>query len=507
MSYLYHITSLSPLATASHLNSFGLRADFIGQSGTEDTVPAPGTDSALIPTLRDGEGALPIAPVPMSASSDALSDTKIFVLLAAIVFIFLIALGVAMTRVSRSRRNRYQEQARQHIIAAQRHPETLNKTILDLLPVFEVTTKRELRRIHACTPRAGFANCFNADSPGCSARPGPLVYSAEPSTSVAIQSKTASLDGGYGIESEKSSQDSIPLAYLRYSAHQLAIDRSPELAAEALRNTADDIELTAWEYNCASKKNSRRSTARSIRVSPCSIDAPAPAAIRYYRPSTSQAVTPQYPSRHSTAGYNWEGSTPGIDPTLCMDIGAVMYRGRSSQSLGLDPPAVSRGPGKADECIQTYADTRVPHQSQPDIAHRRSRRMSAVSDGGLGACPICLEEFDVGEHLRELPCLHKYHVVCIDTWLVSRSTCCPYCKLDIQRWYYGPSLEEEDESQPDDISQPMDFHEMPPTSTHGLAVAQGSQSRRHQGGGSRLDRALWAVRTALTNHGNVAMQQ
>ncbi|KAJ2797880.1 hypothetical protein H4S07_005833, partial [Coemansia furcata] len=182
----------------------------------------------------------------MSTSSDALSDTKIFVLLAAIVFIFLIALGVAMTRVSRSRRNRYQEQSRQQIVASQRHPETLNKTILDLLPVFEVTAKRELRLIHACTPRAEFTNRHTGDTVGCSTQSTPMARSAECSTPATIQSMTASLDGGYAIESEKSSQDSIPLGYLRYSMRQSAIDRSLESVTEALCNTtADDIELTA----------------------------------------------------------------------------------------------------------------------------------------------------------------------------------------------------------------------------------------------------------------------
>ncbi|KAJ2061913.1 hypothetical protein GGI17_002790 [Coemansia sp. S146] len=500
MSRSYQARARALLTTASHINHFVLRADTLGQFETENTIPTLAANTDLIPTLRDDEGALPIAPIAMSTSSDALSDTKIFVLLAAIVFIFLIALGVAMTRVSRSRRNRYQEQARLQIVAAQRHPETLNKTILDLLPVFEVTAKRELRQIHACTPRAGFANCFTDGAVGSSAQPVPMASSAECSTPTPIQSMTASLDGGYAIESEKSSQDSIPLAYLRYSMRQSAIDRSLESVTGVLCNTTvDDIELTAWENNCTSKKCNRRSVGRPTRISPSSIDTPAPVAIRYYRPSTSQAVTPQFPSRHSTAGYNWEESTPGGNPEAYMNIGPVMYRERSSQSLDIDYAVAHRDLGDATEHAQKYAATRAPHWSQPDIAHRRSRRMSAVSDGGLGACPICLEEFDVGEHLRELPCLHKYHVICIDTWLVSRSTCCPYCKLDIQRWYYGPSFEEEDAQQLDDNSQPIDFHEVPPTSSYG------SQNRRDQGSGSRLDRALRTVRTALVNHGNVTM--
>ncbi|KAJ2021605.1 hypothetical protein IWW57_004866 [Coemansia sp. S610] len=443
----------------------------------------------------------------MSTSSpDALSDTKIFVLLAAIVFIFLIALGVAMTRVSRSRRNRYQEQARQQIVAAQQHPETLNKTILDLLPVFEVTAKRELRLIRSCTPRAGFSNCFTDDAIGCSTQPVPVASSTECSTPTPIQSMTASLDGGYAIESEKSSQDSIPLAYLRFSARQPGRDRPLEPAAGALcKATTDDIEMAAWENNCTSNKHFKRPAGRSVRMSPCSIGTPAPVAIRYYRPNTSQATTPQFSSRHSTAGYNWEGSTPGRNPEARMDFGAVVYRERSSQSLDLDHAAGLGGLGDATEHAQKCAATRAPHWSQPDIAHRRSHRLSAASDGGLGACPICLEEFDIGEQLRELPCLHKYHVVCIDTWLVSRSTCCPYCKLDIQRWYYGPSFEEEEQHRQGDVNQPIDFHEVPPVSSYNATTTQGPRHRRDRSGGSRLNRAMRAVHTALSNHGNVAM--
>ncbi|KAK9279272.1 hypothetical protein L1049_013183 [Liquidambar formosana] len=43
-------------------------------------------------------------------------------------------------------------------------------------------------------------------------------------------------------------------------------------------------------------------------------------------------------------------------------------------------------------------------------------------------CPICLAEFVQGEKVRVLPnCNHGFHVKCIDTWLVSRSSC-PTCR-------------------------------------------------------------------------------
>lgn len=43
-------------------------------------------------------------------------------------------------------------------------------------------------------------------------------------------------------------------------------------------------------------------------------------------------------------------------------------------------------------------------------------------------CPICLGEFEDGDKVRVLPkCNHGFHVSCIDTWLLSHSSC-PNCR-------------------------------------------------------------------------------
>lgn len=40
-------------------------------------------------------------------------------------------------------------------------------------------------------------------------------------------------------------------------------------------------------------------------------------------------------------------------------------------------------------------------------------------------CPICTEDFTVGEDVRVLPCDHKFHPQCIDPWLINVSGTCP----------------------------------------------------------------------------------
>ncbi|CAH1419191.1 unnamed protein product [Lactuca virosa] len=45
-------------------------------------------------------------------------------------------------------------------------------------------------------------------------------------------------------------------------------------------------------------------------------------------------------------------------------------------------------------------------------------------------CPICLEEFHVGDEVRGLPCAHNFHVACIDKWL-SLNIKCPRCRCSV----------------------------------------------------------------------------
>mmetsp|Transcript_23248 Transcript_23248/g.65023 ORF Transcript_23248/g.65023 Transcript_23248/m.65023 type:complete len:328 (+) Transcript_23248:51-1034(+) len=56
-------------------------------------------------------------------------------------------------------------------------------------------------------------------------------------------------------------------------------------------------------------------------------------------------------------------------------------------------------------------------------------RDSSASDDER-KCMVCLETFKVGDDLRILPCLHRYHRQCVDPWL-AQNCHCPICKHDV----------------------------------------------------------------------------
>ncbi|ORD93258.1 RNF13 [Enterospora canceri] len=47
-------------------------------------------------------------------------------------------------------------------------------------------------------------------------------------------------------------------------------------------------------------------------------------------------------------------------------------------------------------------------------------------------CTICLEQYENGDSVRELPCKHLFHTGCIDSWLMT-SLRCPICRHSVSK--------------------------------------------------------------------------
>ncbi|KAK3813682.1 MAG: hypothetical protein JOS17DRAFT_761285, partial [Linnemannia elongata] len=71
--------------------------------------------------------------------------------------------------------------------------------------------------------------------------------------------------------------------------------------------------------------------------------------------------------------------------------------------------------------IDTSTSTSTRH-SKGASGKQRKRRYDP--------CAICLEEYEVGDQLRELPCKHFFHSQCIDPWFKDVHGICPVCKRD-----------------------------------------------------------------------------
>ena len=70
------------------------------------------------------------------------------------------------------------------------------------------------------------------------------------------------------------------------------------------------------------------------------------------------------------------------------------------------------------------------HQGNADgAAHTRPPESSGTSSAAdeVPQCSVCIGDFEEGEMLRRLPCLHVYHQSCIDQWMTQHNTC-PNCR-------------------------------------------------------------------------------
>ena len=86
------------------------------------------------------------------------------------------------------------------------------------------------------------------------------------------------------------------------------------------------------------------------------------------------------------------------------------------------PPLSPDGPAAADD----HAHSRV------SVTITAARCPSRESVGNEATCAICIDDFSEGDKLRRLPrCGHRFHVCCIDSWLLQNHVTCPVCRSPV----------------------------------------------------------------------------
>ncbi|KAJ6845747.1 E3 ubiquitin-protein ligase RING1-like [Iris pallida] len=87
------------------------------------------------------------------------------------------------------------------------------------------------------------------------------------------------------------------------------------------------------------------------------------------------------------------------------------------------------GPG-LEQLLQHLAENDPNRYGTPPAQKEAVEAMPTVEVGEKTNCPVCLEEFEIGEEAREMPCRHRFHGGCIVPWLEMHSSC-PLCRFQM----------------------------------------------------------------------------
>uniref|UniRef100_A0A3Q3WTQ1 RING-type E3 ubiquitin transferase n=1 Tax=Mola mola TaxID=94237 RepID=A0A3Q3WTQ1_MOLML len=72
-----------------------------------------------------------------------------------------------------------------------------------------------------------------------------------------------------------------------------------------------------------------------------------------------------------------------------------------------------------------------PHKYKKRKLHGKHDEDEGADEDTEEKCTICLSILEEGEDVRRLPCMHLFHQLCVDQWLLTNKKC-PICRVDIE---------------------------------------------------------------------------
>ncbi|PRP78533.1 hypothetical protein PROFUN_13590 [Planoprotostelium fungivorum] len=148
-----------------------------------------------------------------------------------------------------------------------------------------------------------------------------------------------------------------------------------------------------------------------------------------------------------------ERNPPCIDLTADVGVNNSFLLDDEELALAIQSQETSHSRGRSHHHDHSFLLTQRPRERQPDVDNMTyeqllelGERLGQVSRGASREdinslptiqhtletqnCSVCLDDIHAGEKVKILPCLHRYHDNCIDSWL-KMSRKCPVCHKEI----------------------------------------------------------------------------
>lgn len=101
----------------------------------------------------------------------------------------------------------------------------------------------------------------------------------------------------------------------------------------------------------------------------------------------------------------------------------------SNTSSGVSLGDYFLGPG-LDLLLQRLAESDLDRSGTPPAKKEAVEALQTVNIQEVLGCSVCLEDFEMGTEVKEMPCQHKFHSHCILPWLELHSSC-PICRFQL----------------------------------------------------------------------------